>query len=177
MALSGEYGSLVALPSLPNEIARRVGDDTAPPSDQHLVVAARSGCRTAFSELCYLHSRRVYRTIFNITKNAQDAEDALQESFLRAFLALETFEGRASFYTWLTRIAINSALAMLRKRRCRQENSLDSTSRQEDEGGLEDFRDLAPDPEQIFGKQRYTQSSCSRYTSFQRTFGKSFKRG
>jgi RNA polymerase sigma-70 factor (ECF subfamily) len=154
MALSGEYGSLVALPSPPDQNARRVGDDTAPPSDQHLVVAARSGCRTAFNELCHLHSQRIYRTIFHITKNAQDAEDALQESFLRAFLALESFEGRASFYTWLTRIATNSALAMLRKRRCRLENSLDSTSRQEDEGGLEDFRDLAPDPEQIFGQQQ-----------------------
>jgi RNA polymerase sigma-70 factor, ECF subfamily len=154
MALSGEYGSRVALPSLPDQNARSVGDDTAPPSDQHLVVAACSGCRTGFNELCDLYSRRIYRTIFSITKNAQDAEDALQESFLRAFLALGSFEGRASFYTWLTRIATNSALAMLRKRRCRLENSLDSTSQQEDEGGLEDFRDLAPDPEQIFGERQ-----------------------
>src|ERR1700733_2774350 len=154
MALSAEYGSLVVPPSLPDENTRRVVDDTVPPSDQHLVVAARSGCRTAFNELCHLHSRRIYRTIFNITKNAQDAEDALQESFLRAFLALRSFEGRASFNTWLTRIAINSALAMLRKRRCHPETSLDSTSRQEDEDGLEDFRDLAPDPEQIFGQRQ-----------------------
>ena len=154
MALSGEYGALVALTFPPNRNARRVGDDTASPSDQHLVVAARLGCRTAFNELCHRYSRRIYRTTFNITKNAQDAEDALQESFLRAFLALESFEGRASFCTWLTRIAINSALAMLRKRRCRPETSLDSTSRQEDEGGLAAFRDLAPDPEQIFGQQQ-----------------------
>jgi len=154
MTLSGEYESLAALPSLPDQNARSVGDDAEPPNDQHLVVAARSGCRTAFNELCDLYSRRIYRTIFNITKNAQDTEDALQESFLRAFLALDSFEGRASFYTWLTRIAINSALAMLRKRRCRPESSLDSTSQQGDEGGLEAFRDLAPDPEQIFGQRQ-----------------------
>ena len=155
MALSSEYGSLMAVSSPVDQKATRAGDDTAPPSDQHLVVAARSGCRTAFNELCHLYSQRIYRTIFSITKNAQDTEDALQESFLRAFLALESFEGRASFYTWLTRIAINSALGILRKRHCRPETSLDSTLPQEDEGGgSQDFRDLAPDPEQIFGQQQ-----------------------
>jgi RNA polymerase sigma-70 factor, ECF subfamily len=127
---------------------------TASLSDQHLVLAARSGCRTAFDELWDLYSRRVYGTIFSIVKNPQDAEDALQDSFLRAFLALESFEGRASFYTWLTRIAINSALGILRKRRRIPETSLDSTSRQEDEQAPEDFRDLAPDPEYIFDQEQ-----------------------
>jgi RNA polymerase sigma-70 factor, ECF subfamily len=155
MALSSGYRSLVAAPSASDKNACRLGGDTAPPSDQHLVVAACSGCRTAFNELCHLYSRRIYRTTFKITKNAQDAEDALQESFLRAFLSLESFEGRASFYTWLTRIAINAALGILRKRHRRLEISLDSTSRQEGDGsGCENFKDLAPDPEQIFGQQQ-----------------------
>jgi RNA polymerase sigma-70 factor (ECF subfamily) len=154
MALSGEYRSLVAIPSASDKNTRRLGGDTATPSDQHLVVAARSGCRAAFNELWDLYSRRVYRTTLSITKNAQDADDALQESFLRAFLAIESFEGRASFYTWLTRIAINSALGMLRKRHRRPEISLDSTSRQEGEGRPAYVKDLALDPEQIFGQQQ-----------------------
>lgn len=155
MALSGEYRSLVAIPSPSDKNTRRLGGDTATtPSDQHLVVAARSGCQAAFNELCDLYSLRVYRTTLSITKNAQDAEDALQESFLRAFLALESFEGRASFYTWLTRIAINEALGMLRKRHRHPEISLDSTSRQEEESAPEELRDLVPNPEQIFEQQQ-----------------------
>jgi RNA polymerase sigma-70 factor, ECF subfamily len=127
---------------------------TASLSDQDLVVAAQSGCRTAFNELWNLYSRRIYGTIFKIVKNPQDAEDALQDSFLRAFLALESFEGRASFYTWLSRIAINSALGILRKRRCRPETSIDSTSRQDAERASEGLRDLAPDPEHTFDQQQ-----------------------
>jgi RNA polymerase sigma factor (sigma-70 family) len=95
----------------------------APRRNQHLVYAAQSGCRAAFDELVSLHSRRVRRTILAITKDSEDAEDAMQESFLRAFLAISRFEGRASFYSWLTRIAINSALMILRRRRARPEFS------------------------------------------------------
>jgi RNA polymerase sigma-70 factor, ECF subfamily len=154
MALSGKYGSLVAIPSASDKNTRRLGGDTTTRSDEHLVVAARLGCRAAFNELWDLYSRRVYRTILSITKNPQDAEDALQDSFLRAFLALESFEGRASFYTWLTRIAINSALGILRRRRCRPESSLDSSSQQEEEIAPEELRDWAPNPEQIFEERQ-----------------------
>jgi RNA polymerase sigma-70 factor, ECF subfamily len=117
-------------------------------SDQHLVIAAQSGCPTAFNELWNLYSRRVFRTAFNITKNTQDAEDALQDSFLRAFLAFGSFEGRASFYSWVTRIAINSALGILRKRRSHPETSLNPASPREDDSTPVDFRDSAPNPEQ-----------------------------
>jgi RNA polymerase sigma-70 factor, ECF subfamily len=149
MALSGEYRSFVAIHSPSDKNARRLGDDTAPLSDQHLVVAARSGCRSAFNELWNLYSHRVYKTVFNITKNKQDAEDALQDSFFRAFLSLESFEGRSSFYSWVTRIAINSALGTLRKRRCRPEASHNPAFQQEDEGAPREVIDLAPDPEQM----------------------------
>ena len=154
MAFSAEYNSKVTIPFPSDRNARSAGGCNAPRNDQHLVLAARSGCRAAFNELWDLYSRRVYKTILSITNNAQDAEDALQDSFLRAFVALESFEGRASFYTWLTRIAINSALGILRKRRCRPETSLDSTSQQEDENVGDQLRDLAPNPEQIFGQQQ-----------------------
>jgi RNA polymerase sigma-70 factor (ECF subfamily) len=118
--------------------------------DQQLVLAARAGCRTAFNELWNLYSRRVYRTVSNITKNRQDAEDAMQDAFLRAFMALERFEGRSSFYSWLTRIAINSALGILRKRRSRREISINPTCHQEGEISLDEFKSVDRDPEQIY---------------------------
>src|SRR5580704_5833749 len=154
MGLSGEYRSLAAIPSTLNKNARRPGGEAAPLDDQHLVVAARSGCRSAFNELWNLYSRRVYNTVFNITKNTQDAEDALQDAFFRAFLALESFEGRSSFYSWVTRIAINSALGMLRKRRCRPESSHVPTFEHEDERLPMEIIDLAPGPEQICDQEQ-----------------------
>jgi RNA polymerase sigma-70 factor (ECF subfamily) len=91
-----------------------------------LVAAARSGSSAAFAELREIYARRVYWKLLNMTKNREDAEDALQDTFLRAYMALHTFEERSSFYTWITRIAINSALMILRRRRTRAEVSFDS---------------------------------------------------
>ena len=91
----------------------------------NVVSAAQKGRPTTFAELYAIYSRRLYRTIIAITRNPADAEDALQVTFLRAYLALDTFEGRSSVYSWLLRIAINSALMILRKRRARPEALLD----------------------------------------------------
>lgn len=124
------------------------------PCDQHLVDAARSGCRLAFGELWNLYSRRIYSTVLKILKNPQDAEDASQDAFLRAVQAIEGFEDRARFYTWLTRIAINSALGILRNRRRKPETSLDSTSQWEGGWRAEDLKYLAPGPEQILDVQQ-----------------------
>jgi RNA polymerase sigma-70 factor (ECF subfamily) len=153
MDIQGDYSFRVMIPFTSDGGTARCVGHTVSSKDEHLVLAARSGCRIAFNELWALYSRRVYRTLLGITNNPQDAEDALQDAFLRAFLALGSFEGRANFYTWLTRIAINSALGILRKRRCRPETSLGADSQHEDEGPHEEFRDLAPDPEQIFAEQ------------------------
>jgi RNA polymerase sigma-70 factor, ECF subfamily len=129
----------------------------APQRDQRLVYAAQSGCRAAFDELVSLHSRRVHRTVLAITKNSEDAKDAMQESFLRAFLAISRFEGRARFYSWLTRIAINSALMILRKRRARPEFSLSTPQERSDEIAHMDFKDLAPNPEETYyHRQRHS---------------------
>ncbi|HEY5253197.1 MAG TPA: sigma factor, partial [Acidobacteriaceae bacterium] len=78
--------------------------------DEQLVSAAKAGSDEAFAELQNLYAQRLYSTIIRITKNHEDAEDALQDTFLRVYLALCSFEGRSSFYSWVTRIAINSAL-------------------------------------------------------------------
>jgi RNA polymerase sigma factor (sigma-70 family) len=94
-------------------------------SDEMLASRAKSGDMDAFVELSKRHANRVFQTAYRITKNRQDAEDALQEAFLNAFTHLKNFEGRSSFSTWLTRIAINSALMTLRKKRNSHEIPLD----------------------------------------------------
>jgi RNA polymerase sigma-70 factor, ECF subfamily len=85
--------------------------------DELLLSAARSGDGAAFAELCQRHSRKILVRIQRITRNREDSEDALQDTLLRALIHLQSFEGRSTFPSWLTRIAINSALQVLRKRR------------------------------------------------------------
>ncbi len=94
-------------------------------SDEMLVSRAKSGDTGAFVELSKRHANRVFQATYRITRNRQDAEDAVQDAFLNAFTHIKNFEGRSSFSTWLTRIAINSALMVLRKKRNCYETSID----------------------------------------------------
>ena len=114
-----------------------------------LIRAAQTGQEWAFVELCARNSKRVFNTIYGVTKNREDAEDALQDSMMRAFLHLKQFDGRSSFATWFTRIGINSALMILRKRRIRLETSMDTT---EDGETWQTWQiaDCAPDPEKRY---------------------------
>ena len=123
---------------------------------KHLVAAARSGSSAAFAELREIYAQRVYRKLLTVTRNREDAEDALQDAFLRAYLALQTFEERSSFYTWITTIAINSALMILRKRRRRSEVSFDTPSETGDAVYVYEFSDGGPSPEHVcVDRQRY----------------------
>jgi RNA polymerase sigma-70 factor (ECF subfamily) len=117
--------------------------------DARLVGAAQAGSSAAFAELQRLYSGPLYRTILKITRNKEDAEDALQDSFMRAFLSLCRFEGRSSFYSWLTRIGINSALIILRRRRSRAEVSFELYSDAPGESAEFEVRESSLDPEQI----------------------------
>jgi len=98
-----------------------LSDERNPVSDARLVAIAKKGHRPAFDELYKRHAERMLRTTRRITRNREDAEDAVQESFLNAFVHLKSFDGRSRFSTWLTRIAVNVALMKLRKNRCRRE--------------------------------------------------------
>ena len=90
-------------------------------SEAALLSMAKLGNGDAFVALCKLHSNRILPTVYNITRNRHDAEDALQSAILRAFSHLKDFQEKSTFSTWLTRIAINSALMILRKKRsCRE---------------------------------------------------------
>jgi RNA polymerase sigma factor (sigma-70 family) len=95
--------------------------------DSYLVELAKAGQQHAFIELVERHSRLVMRTALRIVKNQEDAEDVLQEAFTSAFIHLQRFDGRSQFSTWLTRIAINASLMVLRKRRIRGEVACPAT--------------------------------------------------
>ena len=82
-----------------------------------LLAKAREGDPTAFSELVNQYSRKIYRLAKHITQNDSEAEDVLQETFLKAFEHLGDFQGQSKFYTWIVRIAVNESLMKLRKRR------------------------------------------------------------
>jgi RNA polymerase sigma-70 factor, ECF subfamily len=94
-------------------------------TDEVLVAAAKLGDHQAFLELWTRHSSRVFKTTYRVTGNREDAEDAIQDAWMKAYLHLNTFDGRAQFTTWLTRIAINSSLMILRRKRARPETSMD----------------------------------------------------
>jgi RNA polymerase sigma-70 factor, ECF subfamily len=85
--------------------------------DRMLVAHAKCGCSSAFEKLYERHRLRLFRSAWRILRNREDAEDAVQRSFQRAFTSLSQFRGDSSFSTWITRIAINEALMLLRQRR------------------------------------------------------------
>src|SRR6202521_2251617 len=97
-------------------------------SDARLVSADKSGDAFDFFELSRRHSNKILWRAYRIVKNRQDAEDVRQESLMKAFIHLKDFEERASFSSWLTRIAINSALMTVRKKRRSIETSIDATN-------------------------------------------------
>src|ERR1043165_5898298 len=85
--------------------------------ESELVEKARGGDTAAFAELVRKYERKIFRLAKHITQSQEDAEDVLQETFLKAYSHLDGFQGQSKFYTWLVRIGVNEALMKLRKRR------------------------------------------------------------
>lgn len=85
--------------------------------ESQLVAKAREGDLDAFNELVTHYERKIFRLAKHITQNDEDAEDVLQETFLKAYEHLGNFQGQSKFYTWIVRIAVNEALMKLRKRK------------------------------------------------------------
>jgi RNA polymerase sigma factor (sigma-70 family) len=119
-------------------------------SEEQLIAAAKIGRRAPFGELCERHVKKVFRITHRITRNREDAEDAVQDSFLSAFLHLKDFDGRSRFATWLTRIAINAALAKLRKNRGIREVPMDEPNPSRELGVHPEIQDSAPGPEEVY---------------------------
>ena len=121
---------------------------TGPVSEElTLVQAAKRGDDSAFEELVRRYDRNVFRIAQHITQNREDAEDVVQEAFLKAYGNLAQFQEQSKFYTWLVRIAVNESLMRLRKRRTGKMVSIDEDL-ETDEGTVpRDLADWAPDPE------------------------------
>lgn len=98
-----------------------------------LINRLKKGDSDAFAEMVDRYSTGVYRIAYRFTSDQQDAEDVLQETFIKAFKALPEFEGRSSLSTWLYRIAVNEALMLLRKRNPKQVSLEQSTSVEDDD--------------------------------------------
>jgi len=117
-----------------------------------LVARSRTGDATAFSSLMRRYDGKIFRLAMNITQNREDAEDVLQEAFLKAYQHLDQFQGNSKFYTWVVRIAVNQALMKLRKRKSDRAVSLDE---QIDTGEDTVVREIAawdPDPEERYSR-------------------------
>jgi RNA polymerase sigma-70 factor, ECF subfamily len=115
--------------------------------DAALVAGAKTGDARAFERLVERHKRRIFLIAQRMTRNREDAEDVVQQSFQKAFINLKKFEGDSLFSTWLTRIAINEALMLLRRKRGSRDVPI-AESRPEDGAALPlDFPDSGPNPE------------------------------
>jgi RNA polymerase sigma-70 factor (ECF subfamily) len=115
--------------------------------DALLVAAAKARDTRAFERLVERHERRVFSTAQRITRNREDAEDVVQQSLHKAFVHLKKFEGKCLFSTWLTRIAINEALMLLRRKRGSHEVAIEESSTKSESALTLDFLDSAPNPE------------------------------
>ncbi len=121
-----------------------------PGKEEDLVAAAKSGNEGAFETLVKRHRRKVFTLALRYTRIPEDAEDVVQQTFQKAFIYLQTFAGNSSLSTWLTRIAINEALMLLRKRRALREELIDATNSGDPGAQGFDVPDGRPDPEVTF---------------------------
>ena len=118
-------------------------------TDDDLVHAAQSGNHEAFAELCRRHAQTARQRIIAIVRHREDAEDAMQETLLRAYVNLGRFRRSCKFSTWFTAIGINAALTVIRKRKSRRESDIEPHSPDE---RAWDIVDPAPDPERGVAK-------------------------
>jgi RNA polymerase sigma-70 factor, ECF subfamily len=114
-----------------------------------LVAAAKDGDHQAYAELCRRHSKQILRMILRITRDVADAEDTLQETLLKAYVHIGRFEGRSAFSSWLTQIAINSALMLLRKKRSQPGYVVESGS-ETDDFNLPEPTETSHNPEESY---------------------------
>jgi RNA polymerase sigma-70 factor, ECF subfamily len=118
-----------------------------------LVTQAQQGGVEAFTELVTRYEGNIYRLARHLTQNPEDAEDVLQETFLKAYEHLRDFQGNSKFYTWLVRIAVNQALMKLRKRKSDASVSLDDPYDTGEEHVTREIAVWDPNPEQTYSRE------------------------
>jgi len=135
-----------------------------------LLAEAREGKPEAFTELVNRYERNIYRLALNLTGNRADAEDVLQEAFLKAYSHLDQFQGNSRFYTWLVRIAVNEGLMKLRKRRSDKSTSLDEMGETEDDAVPRQLVAWEDTPEQRYAKTELQSILSEAVESLEPTF-------
>jgi RNA polymerase sigma-70 factor (ECF subfamily) len=133
-------------------IIQPIEGEFEPHPDVALVDRVRGGDMLAFDILVRKYERQIFRIAQHITQNREDAEDVMQDAFLKAYEKLDQFQGNSKFYTWLVRIAVNESLMRLRKRRTGKMVSIDEDIATEEGSMPRDLADWAPDPEQNYGQ-------------------------
>ena len=125
--------------------------------ESELVSRAQTGEDEAFSELVSRYQNKIYRLAKNITQNNEDAEDVLQEAFLKAYSHLKGFQRNSRFYTWIVRIAVNEALMKLRKRRSDRTVPLDEPVETGEEAVTREIAVWDDNPEQRYSHEEMQQ--------------------
>ena len=120
-----------------------------------LVAQAKAGDQNAFTELVNRYERKIYRLAKNITQNDEDAEDVLQDAFLKAYTHLDNFKGDSKFYTWIVRIAVNEALMRLRKRKTDRSVPLDEPVELGEETVQREIAVWEDNPEQQYSQEEW----------------------
>jgi RNA polymerase sigma-70 factor, ECF subfamily len=121
-----------------------------------LVAQARTGNAAAFTSLVERYEGKIFRLAQHITQNREDAEDVLQETFLKAYEHLDQFQGAARFYTWIVRIAVNQALMKLRKRKSDRTVSMDEEIDTGEDTVAREIAGWEENPEQQFSREEMT---------------------
>ena len=118
-----------------------------------LVAQSRDGDQRAFGELVRRYEGKIFRLAQHVTQNREDAEDVLQETFLKAYEHLDQFQGNSKFYTWIVRIAVNQALMKLRRRKTDKSVSLDESIDTGEDTIVREIAAWGEDPEQRFSRE------------------------
>jgi RNA polymerase sigma-70 factor (ECF subfamily) len=118
---------------------------------------ARSGDAQAFSNLIQRYEGKIFRLAQHITQNREDAEDVLQETFLKAYTHLDQFQGNSKFYTWIVRIAVNQALMKLRKRKTDRTVSMDEGIDTGEDIVTREIATWEPSPEEQYSREELSE--------------------
>ena len=129
-----------------------IASGNEPHPDVALVERVRAGDAAAYDQLVRKYERQIFRIAQHITQNREDAEDVMQDAFVKAYEKLDQFQGNSKFYTWLVRIAVNESLMRLRKRRTGKLVSMDEDVQTEEGSVPRDFADWAPNPEDNYNQ-------------------------
>jgi RNA polymerase sigma-70 factor, ECF subfamily len=129
-------------------------------ADSTLVAATMNGESQAFEVLVKRHEARAFSRAFRITRNREDAQDVVQESFHKAFMHLDSFQAKSSFSTWFTRILINEALMCLRRNRARGAVSLDDVRPESDDLFMREIPDRRENPAKIYEQLENERILC-----------------